>query len=362
MPQVVLGYEARVPGNASRFFRTRQEALDQPDGAVQLVSDPDDPFIRNASFDASLIRHDESYCTSVVDLDQVVQLPTSSYFLDRVAPHLQGECRVVDIGCGQGEFVEYLRRSGVAADGYDPVLRSESPHLHRRYWSTDEPPADLYVMRCVLPHIPDPWGFLDELAAASPRCLALIEFQRAEWILENRVWYQVSHDHVNIFRAKDLADRYEVVDQGTFSDGEWAWVLIRPGRRPDPEPRNRGDWDPRPAVQRLADARSRSLDALVRSGRPLALWGAAGKGIVLAHALALRRDHIAVIDADPHRWGLYLEGSGLRVESPARAPESLPADTIVLVCNPNHLAAVHRHVRGRFTVTLPASLADGGHA
>ncbi len=161
MTQVALGYQARVPGNASRFFRTREEALEQPDGEVHLVSDSEDPFIRNASFDASLIRHDQSYCTSVVDLDQVVQLPTSSYFIDRVAPHLHGRRQVVDIGCGQGEFVELLRRSGVAAVGYDPVLRCESPHLHRRYWSPDELPAELYVMRCVLPHIPDPWEFLD---------------------------------------------------------------------------------------------------------------------------------------------------------------------------------------------------------
>ena len=336
MTQVALGYRARVPGNASRFFRTREEALEQPDGEVHLVSDSEDPFIRNASFDASLIRHDQSYCTSVVDLDQVVQLPTSSYFIDRVAPHLHGRRRVVDIGCGQGEFVELLRRSGVAAVGYDPVLRCESPHLHRRYWSPDELPAELYVMRCVLPHIPDPWAFLDELAAANPRCLALVEFQRAEWILENRVWYQVSHDHVNIFRAQDLADRYEVVDQGTFSGGEWAWVLIRPGRRLGPGRRHGDDWDPRPDMHRLTDARSRSLDALTRSGRPLTVWGAAGKGIVLAHSLA-RRDHLSVIDADPNRWALYLEGSRLRVESPAWALSTLPADTLVLAATPTTL-------------------------
>lgn len=356
MPEVMLGYDARVPGNASRFFATRRLALQQPDADVRLAWRPEDPYIFNSSFDASLIRHDESYCTSVVDIDRVVQLPTTSYFYDRILAHLPAEPRIIDIGCGQGEFVEHLRHRGLSAEGYDPVLRSGSSYLHRRYWSTGDPPPDLYVMRCVLPHIADPWTFLDELAACSPGGLVLVEFQRAEWILEHQVWYQVSHDHVNIFRADDFAARHHVVDHGTFSAGEWAWVLLAPGRQGSIQAVPH--WDAGPGVRRLSEARSRFLRAMSRSDRPVAVWGAAGKGIVLAHSLARQRDGISAIDADPNRWNLYLEGSGVHVDSPESALRTLPPETLVIVCNQNHLDDVRRRVREEFTVVLPVQLAN----
>lgn len=360
MSEVLLGFEARVPGNASRFFTTREEALAQPDGAVRLAWRPDDPYLYNSAFDASLIRHDGSYCTSVVDLDQVVQLPTASYFFDRALKHLRPSARVVDIGCGQGEFVERLRRSGLQAEGYDPVLRTEASHLHRRYWTVEEPPADLYVMRCVLPHIAEPWEFLETLARSSPGCLVLIEFQRAEWILEHSVWYQLSHDHVNLFRFEDFDARHHVVDRGTFADGEWAWALVAPGREPRVAPAPAADVES--GFRRLSSIRRRALEALVHAGRPLAVWGAAGKGIVLAHALAQEHEGITAVDADPARWGLYLEGSGVRVDSPDTALRDLPPETLVLVCNPNHSADVRRRVRGRLTVALPADFAAGDTA
>ena len=203
-----------VPANSSRFFSVRDEAMRQPTGIVELAWRSDDPYVFNTGFDSSLISHDDAYCTSVVDIDRVTQVPTLSYLRERVIPHLPADAHVVDIGCGQGEFVEALRRWGIRASGFDPVLRRQAPYLHPRYWGPAEVPADLYVMRCVLPHIPDPWSFLDEVATSSPGSLVLVEFQRLEWILDEAIWYQVSHDHVNLFSVNDFTDRFSVVEHG----------------------------------------------------------------------------------------------------------------------------------------------------
>jgi 2-polyprenyl-3-methyl-5-hydroxy-6-metoxy-1,4-benzoquinol methylase len=99
--------------------------------------------------------------------------------------------RTIDVGFGQGEFVKSLRELGVEAIGFDPVLRHEDEFLFARYWDAeDSPQADIIVMRCVLPHIPQPWKFLEEIATHQKSALVLIEFQKLEWSLRNKSWYQ----------------------------------------------------------------------------------------------------------------------------------------------------------------------------
>lgn len=136
----------------------------------------------------------------------------------------------------KGEFVDELCIRGFNAIGFDSVLRRLDSHLHACYWDPQrDGGADLFVMRCVLPHVPDPWRFLAALAESSPGSLVLIEFQSLEWILAQSIWYQISHDHVNLISIKDFFDRYTVIDSGEFRDSEWAWMLIDPcSFRPPP--------------------------------------------------------------------------------------------------------------------------------
>ena len=215
----------RTPANGARFFDTRDQAIRQPTGEIKFSWSVSDPFLFNSAFDSSLIHYDSDYRTPNADIDGRDSVPTASYFTS-LEKYLPSTPAIVDIGCGQGEFVNYLRESGHDAVGFDPVLRISEPHLHRRYWDPSDEPADLYVMRCVLPHIPEPWTFVQSIAYSSPGSLALIEFQQLEWIIENSIWYQFGHGHVNFFSVADFERRYVVVDKGVFAEGEWAWVLI----------------------------------------------------------------------------------------------------------------------------------------
>jgi len=117
-----------------------------------------------------------------VDTNQVIQLLTTTYFENQILPYLlrPAGSRIIDIGCGQGEFVEFLRGIGFAAEGFDPVRQDSATYFHPRLWSPGEAEADLYIMRCVLPHIPEQWAFLAKLVEASPGCRVLVEFQQLE--------------------------------------------------------------------------------------------------------------------------------------------------------------------------------------
>jgi SAM-dependent methyltransferase len=220
--------ELETPANGARFFKTRKLALEAPAGKVRFDWNEEDPYLYNSAFDPSLIRYDEHYWTCASDLKGLATVPTLDYLPEILGRYFNSNPSIIDIGCGQGEFVEALRKVGVEASGYDPVAREDTSYVFKRYWQPTDPPADLYVMRCVLPHISDPWAFVQSVARSSPNGLVLIEFQRSEWVLENDLWYQISHGHVNYFSVLDFESRYDVVHQGEFSDGEWGWVLIDP--------------------------------------------------------------------------------------------------------------------------------------
>jgi len=228
----VVREKLSVPGNASRTFKSRELATRQQRGHISFGWDTRDPYLRNLDYNAQAISFDESYCTSRYTLNGSITVQTFDYFAARILPHLDHGCRVTEIGCGQGEFVEKLRELGIDADGYDPVLIHSSDYLIREMWNpVTSRSADLIVMRCVLPHIEEPWKFLDSIARAKGDVLVLVEFQRLEWILENKVWSQFCHDHVNQFSVRDFETRYELIDCGEFAYGEWGWVLLAPKSR-----------------------------------------------------------------------------------------------------------------------------------
>lgn len=236
MNQINLGYVDVVPANSSRYFSTATIAKSQSTATINLATELENLSVFNSEFNSKLIHYDSSYCTTVSSLTSSKVLPTLTYFKVEVLPYLKNNPLIIDIGCGQGDFANELLKNGFYVLGFDPALKVESANLLARYWSSEEIPADLYVMRCVLPHIEDPWNFIEEIKNSSPNCLILIEFQMLDWILKNNIWYNISHDHVNLFSAEDFEKRYKVINKGQFSNGEWGWVLIDPNA-PPPRPK-----------------------------------------------------------------------------------------------------------------------------
>ncbi len=123
--------------------------------------------------------------------------------------------------------------------------------------------------------------------------------------------YQLSHDHVNVFTVDDFENRFDVVEHGTFSDGEWGWVLIDPGTR---RPATHRSCNLNAQISELLEVRESTLRRVAGLDRSIAIWGAAGKGTVLGCALAGSGvEDISMIDADPSRWSLHIEATGIEV-------------------------------------------------
>ena len=286
---VDLGNMIEVPANASRFFEDSSEASSAPVGIIQLAFEDD--LLFNRRYNQDLIVYDEQYCTTMASLESSYELPILSY-LDSVLNQFDDSPRIIDIGCGQGELVTKLRDRGLDAFGFDPVSRTDSAFITKSLWKPTDASADLFIMRCVLPHIASPWDFLDDLFLANPDAKVLIEYQRIEWSIQERLWYQINHDHVNLFWLENFENRYDLSMSGNFSNGEWQWVLIERKRNSTRISGRAPKWLPK--ISNLINDRNDFLEKISKLDNRIVIWGAAGKGIVLAHAISKVRSDFEI--------------------------------------------------------------------
>jgi len=353
-----IGPLIKAPANASRLFETIDEALRQPIGEIQLAASSEHEYIFNLAFKISQIRYDLNYCTS-----NMFHLKESKDYFERLLPKLARFNSFIEIGCGQGEFIGYLKGLGFDAVGFDPVLKQSTNYLFSQLWTLSNerdliPTIDslntLYIMRCVLPHIPEPYSFLDSIFEQHPNAGVLIEFQRRDWIEQNKVWPQISHDHVNIFSEGDFERRYSVLASGIFSNSEWAYILLTKRLRPcvRVELMNINE-----KFEKIFKTREEELAHLNEIDRPIAIYGAAGKGIVFGYTLIDAGFYnVCAIDADKNRQGQYMDSSGIRVLGSEEAIKNLPKNAIIAVMNPNHLVYVSEYYNQKFDVACIGQL------
>ena len=325
----------------NRMYATEAEARACPRGAIRLVEDPVTGLVHNAAFDAAAMDYDTAYQN-----DQG-QSPVFARHMQAVADLViarMGRGPLVEVGCGKGAFVDLLTRRGVAVTGFDPAYEGSDPRIRRAAY---EPGTGLaaqgLILRHVLEHIPDPVGFLAQLAAANGgQGTVYVEVPCLDWIGRNRAWFDIFHEHVNYFRLGDFHRMFgRVLHAGHGFGGQYLQVvadlatLRAPRRDPADPPAFPADLAPD-----LSDARPGD-----------AIWGGASKGVI--YALLRERAGLpvsAVIDINPAKQGRHLAATGLRVQAPDAALPALAPGTRILAMNPNYLDEIRARAGAGFDV------------
>ena len=334
-----------MPANASRYFDSFELAMQQPIGKIQITYDEVENYYYNSQFDSSLNLYDIYYYTK--DSFQLVNSINIFYSLIKKFNLLN----IIDIGCGQGEYVQSLNELNINAIGYDPTLREPTDNLRKEYFNPEkieEKSEKTFIMRCVLPHIANPFMYITSLFSRSPKSKVYIEFQRLEWILENKAWNSISHEHVNLFTIKDFEGRYNIIESGIFSEGEWGFVLFSKTEESNSKDIHSGVGERDGLFRTLFESRSQQLSQLLNMDKPILIYGAAGKGIIFSYAYKSNGGgEIFCIDSDLGRQGKYLECSGVEVISPLAASQNFKSDILILVMNKNHLESVNKIFENR---------------
>lgn len=364
----------RVPTNSCLMLDTPEEARAYPRGAIDLVFCEECCFVFNQALDPKLTEYSDRY------------EPTQGYsatfrrFHESLAQRLVADTglrsgTIVEVGCGQGEFLHLLcRASGARGIGFDPCLsegrsdvvqdRAQHVTLRGEFFSdhsADGLRADLLVSKMTLEHIPSAGRFA-ELAAqvarqSAPGMRLFIQIPESERIFAHGAFEDVYYEHCNYFTEASLTAlfaRHGFEIEGVTREYAGQYLAIRA----------RFTGVPRPGVSEPERARLRAMllhfrDACDRKiaewralveqrraeGKPVVVWGSGSKGVAFLTAIGGGEGISHAVDINPHRQGHFMVGTGHPIVGPDALKEIQPATVIVM--NPVYRDEVAADLRAR---------------
>ena len=357
-----------VPVLCNIQFATPEEARAQPRGTLDLHFCPDCRHFFNAAFDAGLVSYDRGYENSLHFS------PTFTFFAAQLAKKLVGRLggkrsQVVDVGCGQGDFLRLVCSLGdVEGHGFDPSFDATrsgysdqaNVAFHAIPFSTAKVAGlepQLIICRHVLEHIAHPIVFLREIVCALRRasgpCLYL-EVPNALYTVRDMGIWDLIYEHCQFYTPVSfarLAARSGVTAAVVYESFGGQYLSLDGGSHVERSPE---EADERDEIEQLADAFDRRrttlfaywqsrLDELAEKG-PLVVWGAGSKGVSFVNFLAAEDRVCAFVDVNPYKQGRYVAGTGHQIVGPRGFVDIDPA--FILTMNPAYTREITELVRG----------------
>lgn len=363
-----------VPTNSCLMLDSPEEARAYPRGDIELVFCEGCGFVFNRALDPSLTEYSDRY-----EPTQAYS-PTFQRFHRALADRLAGALdlrgkTVVEVGCGQGEFLHLLCGSaGCRGVGFDPCLdgrradvvgeRAGGVELVGDFFSDasiEGLTADVLLSKMTLEHIPAAGRFFrlaERVAEASaPGMRLFIQIPESERIFRDLALEDVYYEHCNYFTEVSLAGLFRrhgfAVEEVTREyDGQYLTIL---GRYTGEAAAGVEDAEGVAALRRLVArfagtwaGRVEGWRAMVAerraAGGRIAVWGSGSKGVAFLSAIGGGEEVSHVVDINPHRQGRFMVGTG----HPIVAPEALRdvAPTTVVVMNPVYRREVAEHLAG----------------
>lgn len=356
-----------MPVLCNVLYDSRDEAVGVARGDLSLVFCRESGHVFNASFDSELITYAPNYENSL-HFSQTFQ-----DFADKLADHLIEDYgirnkRVIDIGCGRGDFLQALcDRGNNTGIGFDPSFQTSSdqavksksfhviPDLYSEKYS--DTPADLVCCRHVLEHIERPLDFVQTVRKAignNRDAVVYFEVPNLLFILRDLAIWDLIYEHVSYFSTCSLewlfrSSGFTVQDTYPAYGGQFLGI----------ESSLTGDSDTqREAASRAVSSGlsesdtpeaigelvanfsreyhekvgrwSRIVDSLRASGKQAVIWGAGSKGVTILNILQAADVIRYAVDINPRKHGKFVAGSGQQIVGPDALVELRP-DTVLLM-------------------------------
>ena len=308
--------------------------------------------------------------------------------------HIRGR-RIVEVGCGRGEFLRMWQNLAEDPEGAAALARDQArdplsgqpnaaplhlvglehkPSLveeanavadkkYRVYegFATGdvhypEGPFDAFVQFNFLEHQPDPCDMLRNIwHNLKPQALGLITVPSFEYILRYNGYYELLRDHIANYTEftlqKLLQDcGFELLSMDLVNRDTIEAIV----RKADPDELSELHYSGRlidvsalrDSYDRLSASVNAHIDHLSESRRTMAIWGASHQGFTLAATTKLGGRVEYIIDSAPFKQGRFSPASHIPIVAPDYAVAH-PVDEILIVA-PGYTDEIAGIIRERF--------------
>lgn len=291
--------------------------------------------------------------------------------------HLEGK-RFLEVGCGQGEFLQVLREFPVEVYGMEhkPELVQKAREAGLSVWQefAGEPeqkfgrcegappdaakPFDVFLSFNFLEHQPEPGVMLQAIYHnLSEEGMGLVTVPALEYILDQGSYYELLRDHIAYYSSDTLRRLLEdngflVLEEELVNRDTLSMIVKKmpPGSREKKA-------EEVPAVGEISESLSEGcritneelgnlVKRLQEEGKTLAMWGASHQGFTLAATTVLGKFARYMIDSAPFKQGLFAPASHLPIVAPEHFFKE-PAD-VILIAAPGYTEEIAKGIRQRF--------------
>lgn len=353
-----------VPVFCNVLHPTADEAREAARGDLDLGICNRCGHVFNLAFDPALVEYAEGYENSLH------HSPRFQAYAEELAADLRKRhdlpgSRIVEIACGQGDFLALACADDCEGVGFDPSFRGEpaAPGLEIRAEYFGVSPfggrVDLLACRHALEHIDTPVPFLEQVRAAVPAGsdpVVFFEVPNSLWSLRDGGVWDFIYEHVSYFNARSMAACFERAGYSvrrTWETFGGQFLCLEAG---PPAAEDRSPVPPTADLVAMAQGLEADLQGLLArwgdrfvelaaTGRRVAVWGTGSKGVTFLNLLGDKAQNAVPVDINPQKRGLFVAGTGHEVA----APEDLAGADIelVLVMNPVYTSEITEMVRAQ---------------
>jgi SAM-dependent methyltransferase len=332
-----------VPVHCNLIWSDHASALRAPRGDIALASCPQCGHVFNSAFDPAPVSYTQEYENSL-HFSPRFQRYAEELADWLIAEHRIREKDIVELGCGQGDFlalmVSHGRNRGI---GFDPsfIPPLAYPHLADRmrivqdFYSPrySHYAADLVLCRQVLEHLPNPGEFIRNVREAVGQradTVVFFEVPNALYTLRDKGIWDLIYEHCSYFSAASLT---EVFRKNGFAVGSVRELYggqflgldarIPAGSAARPTPQGESAETVARYAEEFASIYTskvtywrENLQSLQAKGKTAVVWGSGSKGVTFLNTLGAPAAITHVVDINPRKQGKFVAGTGQEIVPP----------------------------------------------
>ena len=360
----------QVPVYCNLLYETREDAVNAKRADMQLGFCKSCGHVYNYAFNPNLMDYAQNYENSL-HFSPRFQKYAEELAGDLVKRYDLYNKDIIEIGCGDGDFLELLCRMGNNRGfGFDP---SHVPDLDkagdkkritfiRDYFSKkySHYKVDLICCRHVLEHIQNPGQFLKNVRTGvgdNTDPIVFFEVPNALYTLKDLGIWDLIYEHCSYFSFASLRTvfkraGFEVIRDSERFQGQFLCIEAKPaldgGFLAEKQAENSTDIGEYVArfekeFRKKLTRWTEELERMEADGRSAIVWGAGSKGVTFLNNLKSRQQIKYVVDINTRKQGKFVAGTGQEIMPPESLKEYHPE--IIIVMNPNYLSEIEQKLR-----------------
>ncbi len=273
-----------------------------------------------------------------------------------------GGKKVIEIGCGKGEYLALMNQSGAEAYGVEHLPESVDYCLRAGFrvsqgfvederYMIDGGPFDAFYILNFLEHLPDPNSLLRGVRCnLSDGGIGLVEVPNFDMIVRNKLFSEFTSDHLFYFTKDTLAivlrlNGFEILECTEIWYDYILSVIVRKTERMD--------LASFAGYQERITTEIHSFIDQFENGRT-AIWGAGHQALAIVSLAQLGNRIRYIIDSAPFKQGRFSPATHVPIVS----PDSLDTDPVdaIIVMAASYSDEVARIIRSRYDKKLSVSI------